>query len=333
MVRPSSARLWAGAGRGRASLRLGVGGAGGQHDGAATRNEQRQAGRARTPGAAGEEQAPGLQEQHGQDIGKQQRQRQGEQLRLDRLRGVALVDAFLGAGWHGGQRLQQALGCHQVERARAPGRAIVARRMLGAGPGVGDLGGGDGLRRRRRALEQAEAVEHLQRRQHVDGRRCVGGRALGVVGERVARPARAAETGDPPQHLHEQARQREVRPVRVGGDVEEDHLAVAAPCGRDQRRAVPETGPDLDVGPEPGRVGQHLLVDQHLGGAVSARQTDCRRRRVRAAAASPRRARRRASCRRGGAAREGDRRRHSRGGGRRSARGRRPSSPTPRPAP
>ena len=46
------------------------------------------------------------------------------------------------------------------------------------------------------------------------------------------------ETGNAPEHLHEQSGERQVRPFRVGGDVEEDELAIAAFAGRDQRRAA-----------------------------------------------------------------------------------------------
>ena len=105
-------------------------------------------------------------------------------------------------------------------------------------------------------------------------------------------------------------------------------LAVAALGGRDQRRAVLQARPHLDVGPEPGRIGQHLLRDQHLGrrrqageqALVAERRERLRRRpRQRAAERAPAEPQR---------ARAAGRRRPSRGAGRRSARARRPSSPT-----
>ena len=76
-------------------------------------------------------------------------------------------------------------------------------------------------------LQQAEAVEHLQRRQHLGVRRRIAA-PVAVARRPSAVRRRRAEAGDAAQHLHEQSRQRQVRPVRVGGDVEEDELAVAA---------------------------------------------------------------------------------------------------------
>ena len=205
--------------------------------------------------------------------------------------------------------------------------------MLGAGLGIGDLGGGDGLGRRRRVLEEAEAVEHLQGRQHLGRGRRVRRAALAVADQRLAGAARAAEAGDAAHHLHEQARQRQVRPVRVGGDMEEDHLAVAALGRGDQRRAVLQARPHLHLGPEPGRIGQHLLVDQHLGrrrqsGEQAVVAEGCQRlRRCPGQGAAQR------SPAEPQAARAAGRRRPSPGAGRRSARGCRPSSPTARRAP
>ena len=77
---------------------------------------------------------------------------------------------------------------------------------------------------------------------------------------------RGAGFGDhPAQHVDEQPRQRQVRPGRVGGDVEEDDEALAAPRRGDERRAVGEARPGL-VGEARLRLGQHLPADGHFVG-------------------------------------------------------------------
>ena len=126
---------------------------------------------------------------------------------------------------------------------------------------------------------------------------------------------------DPAQHVDEQAGHRQVRPGRVGGDVEEHDQPLAAPLGGDERRAVGEPRPGL-VGEAGVRLGQHLPGHGHLVGRGEAEERarrverrDVLRRlpRERAAeqaaaapqrrSASDRRRRRRAACRRSAAAR------------------------------
>ena len=150
----------------------------------------------------------------------------------------------------------------------------------------------------------------------------------GFGGERLLRAAaELAETGDAPEHFHEQTRQRQVRPVGIGGDVEEDHLAIAALGGRDQRRAVLQARPHLHVGAERAGIGQHLLGDQHFGRhGQSGKQPFVAERRQRLRRRPRQRAAERASADAAGP-RAAGRRRPSRAAARQSAPARRPSSP------
>ncbi len=59
-------------------------------------------------------------------------------------------------------------------------------------------------------------------------------------------------------HFDEQARDGQVRPVRVGGNMEKDQRSRAPLCRRDKRRAVCEPGPNLSLSRHGGRVCQHL---------------------------------------------------------------------------
>ena len=82
-------------------------------------------------------------------------------------------------------------GFRQVEGVPPLATAIEARRMAGAGPGVGENIRGDRPRRGRRGAEPAEPVESFQRRQR-----------------RSVRPGgcATAQRDHPFQHLDEQAR-------------------------------------------------------------------------------------------------------------------------------
>ena len=74
----------------------------------------------------------------------------------------------------------------------------------------------------------------------------------------------AGERDHPAQHVDEQARERQVRPGRVGGDVEEHDEALAALVGGDDRRAVGERGPGL-VGEVAVGLGEDLAADAEIG--------------------------------------------------------------------
>ena len=142
--------------------------------------------------------------------------------------------------------------------------------------GVGDPGiiGRDRPRGHRRRPEDAEAVERARGRR---GRLARGGVRPGrvLVGRR-----RAGERDDLAQHVDEQPRQREIRPGRVGGDVEQHDEALAAPVGGDQRRAVGEARPGLGGEARLG-LGEDLPRDRDLGRRGEAEE---RARRARTAA-------------------------------------------------
>ena len=85
-------------------------------------------------------------------------------------------------------------------------------------------------------------------------------------------PCGAREGDDPAQHLDEGAGERQVRPARIGGDVEEDQPALAGRGGGDERRAVGERRPGA-LGEVAVGLGQHLALDQRRR-----RERPCRRR-------------------------------------------------------
>ena len=94
----------------------------------------------------------------------------------------------------------------------------------------------------------------------------VGGttsRAVRPLAGVVVGRGRAGEADDAPEHVDEAAGQRQVRPARVGGDVEQHDHALAALGRGDQRRAVGERRPGA-VDQAGFRLGQHLPRDGHV---------------------------------------------------------------------
>ena len=85
-----------------------------------------------------------------------------------------------------------------------------------------------------------------------------------ILGLRLDRGG--AGSGDQPvQHLHEQARDRQVRPFGIGGDMEQHQLPLPHPRLRDQRRVVTERGDDPFA--EIGRGLRHQLrAHRHVVG-------------------------------------------------------------------
>ena len=143
--------------------------------------------------------------------------------------------------------------------------------MDGRRQGAGQVARADRLSGRRRRAQHAGAVQRQGGRQQP----C-------VVGHRHA--GRAGH--QPAQHIHEQARQRQIRPVGVGRHVEQHHLAPAhAGCGH-QRRAVGQPRPGLRGGV--GWVGQDLPVDAHLGRDAQARERRAVRKRRQMGRLAPR---------------------------------------------
>ena len=109
-----------------------------------------------------------------------------------------------------------------VDRFERVGGAVEAGRMARVA-GAGEIGADRrGLGRRR--PERAEAVEGAIGRARRLAARLLGGARLGR--------RRPGAGDDPAQHVDEKAGQRQVRPGRVGGDMEEDDQALAARARR-----------------------------------------------------------------------------------------------------
>ncbi len=118
------------------------------------------------------------------------------------------------------------------------------------GPGRRHRPGGGG-----RGFQRPEAVEGEARGEH---RRGGAGRGVG------RRRGGAGERHDAAQHGHEQARQRQVRPGGVGGDVDQDHHALPALGGGDDRGAVLQGGPGAP-GEFAVRLGEDLAPHADIG--------------------------------------------------------------------
>ena len=175
--------------------------------------------------------------EHGDDdrVDQEQRERGRQQDAAEIARfgvGVARVPC---AQARGVERRDAVGGCQRVDGDRAFRRAVEAGRVIQrravAIVGRHRLGG------RGRRTERAEAVERAQRRH--------------CFHFRLARDARAGCRGvaghvdQPPQHLDEAAGHRQVRPARVGADMEQADHALAAMLAGDERRAVFQRCPAL----------------------------------------------------------------------------------------
>ena len=124
----------------------------------------------------------------------------------------------------------------RVHRQKSFGRSVEAGRVVGAC--AADKSRRNRPSAGRRRAEYAEAVENSRRGYHVA---CRAPPAAGRV--RVSGRRRAGQRHDPLEHFDEGARQRQVGPARVGGDVEEHDHALAAPRRGHQRRTVAECRP------------------------------------------------------------------------------------------
>ncbi len=148
-------------------------------------------------------------------------------------------------------------------------------------------------------LKRAIAIESLRWRQHFGrGSRLADVDVSAVVRAACTRRRRSsqrAQCRDPPQHLDEQARHRQVRPVGVGGDVEKHDLAFAASRRGDERRAILEPRPHFHVRRQQCGIGENLALDRYVGRDGETGEQACPRRTARAAAASTTTARRRVS--------------------------------------
>ena len=228
---------------------IGVGVAGGQQR---RGGDQRQGcgGRGR---AAAEIERP-IQPEHGQRVESEEQDGQCQQPRREIGGSGGRVGTHAGAG-HAGEveRRQFGLVVEKVEGAEAFLAAVETWRVLGAGCHRGEVAG-ERLRLGGRRGEVAVAVEQAIGRNQLRG-------GIGTL----AAAGGGREGDDSPQHVDEGARKRQVRPARVGGDVEEDQPALAGLGGGDQRRAVGERRPGA-VGECPVGFGKNLARDGDVVG-------------------------------------------------------------------
>ena len=186
--------------------------------------------------------------QAGGEINQRQHQGQGQQPgpEIDFL-GLAVF----GPGNTAGQRPDGDGRCQtrrQVERPSGRFRSIIAGRVRLRYPGFPECLGGDGPGAGDGRPQSPKTVESGKRVQWRTGG--LGDDAL-------------AECHQAPQHVNEQTGKRQVRPLGVGGGVDQHQPALAAPFPGHQRRAVIEAGPGFLRQVE-GRLGQHLTFDGHV---------------------------------------------------------------------
>jgi hypothetical protein len=188
-------------------------------------------------------QAKGNQEVECQQDHRECQQRRA-QCALRRHCGVILDPS---AGHRCGRLGRRQVGA-EVQRAPAVLRSIQPRRVTRRDGGAGDLAcrqAGRGLQRRG---QQPVAIQRFGRRQD------------GVVGDRCHARRQCDE---PAQHVHEQAGQRQIGPVGIGGDVEQHDASRPPGSLGDQRSAVGQRRPGVGTKVSR-RFREHLAVDLHL---------------------------------------------------------------------
>ena len=133
-----------------------------------------------------------------------------------------------------------------------------------------DGGGGD-----RRGSQLTLAVQSAQGRESAftgRGFLRIGGGACGLfAGDQATGGGR--HVGQPLEHFNEQAGKRQVRPVGIGGNMEQHHQPLAFGSGSHKRGAVLEAGPDARR-QRGGGFGQHLALhlDGRIGGQTGERR-------------------------------------------------------------
>ena len=219
-----------------------------RHGGEDQRRSSNAAGAARRRSSAARP-APSMATMIGVDQEQRQRRRQQDAAQVARF-GIGVAGALRAQA----RRIERrdAVGRRQrVDRERAVGRAVEARRMI----------------RRARGRDNRPASAWRSRaavRTRRSRRACAAAppsRPWRLAGDARARLGGVAgHVDDPPQHLDEAAGHRQIRPAHVGADMEQADHALAAMFAGDQRRAVFQRGPAL--GREHRiRFGQHLPVD------------------------------------------------------------------------
>ena len=191
------------------------------------------------------------QEQGDHEVDREQGQRGGEQPRREQAfrRGARHRLLPRPRDRRGGGERGMAAG--EVQRAAAVLRAVQPRRVARGGGGGGEIARRD---RPGGGLGRAERAETVQR---------FHGRKAGVVCFRHAgNPGRKRNKAA--QHVHEQARERQVRPIGIRRGVEQHHPAEAAAGMGHQRGAIRQPRPG-GLGEAGIGLGQHLAGHAHLG--------------------------------------------------------------------
>ena len=196
---------------------------------------------------------PARQEEHHERVEREQAHRRQHDRTAQILRLAHAIDvaARIEAGEI--ERRQLVVGRERIDRQQSLGRAVESGRVIDGG--AAGVAGGDRPGIVRRRPEHAEAVEDAGRRHHLAS----GAGAVAVGGR-----GRAGERNDALEHVDERAGHRQVRPARVGADMEQDDHALAARLRGDQRRAVGERRPGA-IGERGVGLGQHLAVHGHVG--------------------------------------------------------------------
>ena len=236
--------------------------------------------------------------QHGETVQDREHGRRGQEPGPDRrrtARGSSGLVAPVQPIGRDGAAQGWCRGVHGVQRADRAVAVVDARRRLRAGVARSRC-------RRRGVASAAGCAESAVAVEHFDGppRRAPSRCRLGAACRPLSACGRhhgAGDVDDRVQHLHERAGERQVRPARIGGHMEQHDAAAAARARRDQRRAVAQFRPDLGVAQAPaGRRGPGASPSRPAGPAMSGERSG-RRERSRSAAAPPRRASRRARAR------------------------------------
>ena len=207
-------------------------------------------------------QRPG-QPKRSKGIGQKQRESGGNQPRpqVHRLREGEGHTGYVGGGVGGTGQLR--LRLQRVQRHWRIGGPVKARRVVersGAGKIGGDRLGAGGWRNK-----SAKTIETAGRGQQgcllclILARFRAGLATLGSHGD------------DTLQHADEQAGQGQVRPRGIGTDMHQDHQALAAPGGGDERRTIGEGRPGFRAQAR-FRLGQNLTRDDDLIGCRQAKK-------------------------------------------------------------
>ena len=171
-------------------------------------------------------------EQGGETIKQKQHGGSGKNKRCERGGGLRCQRADGDLSRQRGYGVQFVTAAGDVEGAFLGATAIKAGRSRGRGRGLVDGGGGDGLHIGRGVGQFAETIEPAPWR---EGLRIGLGRGNGSAAAR-----RRCQIKHAAQHADEEAGQWQVRPIGIGGDMEQHDQALALVPGGHQWRAVVE---------------------------------------------------------------------------------------------